>query len=125
MSKGFMNILLWALQIIVAIKLLTVTFNHGLHPDPLKMQRGRDRLGRTVRPLLIIIAGLALLTALGLALPVLGGFLPWSAFFAALMMLIGTGFHLRCREEPKVWVTAILFIMAVFLVYGRLFLYQL
>ena len=125
MSKGFMNILLWALQIIVAIKLLTVTFNHGLRPNPLKMQRGRERFGRAVGPLLLIIAGLTLLTALGLVLPILSRFLPWSASFTALMMLIGTGFHLRCREEPKVWVTAILFIMAVFLVYGRLFLYQL
>ena len=35
------------------------------------------------------------------------------------MMLIATGFHLRCREEPKVWVSLILFALATFLVYGR------
>jgi hypothetical protein len=120
-----MNILLWGLQIILAIKLLTVTFNHGLRPDPVKMQRGRDRFGSASRPLLLIIAGLALLTTLGLVLPSLSGLLPWSASFAALMMLLGTGFHLRCREEPKVWVSLILFGLAAFLAYGRYFLVQL
>jgi hypothetical protein len=120
-----MNSLLWGLQIILAIKLLTVTFNHALRPDPVKMQRGRDRFGRAARPLLLIIAGLALLTALGLVLPSLGGFLPWSASFAALMMLIATGFHLRCREDPKVWVSLILFGLAAFLAYGRFSLYPL
>jgi hypothetical protein len=120
-----MNTLLWGLRIILAIKLLTVTFNHGLRPDPLKMQRGKDRFGRAARPLLLTIAGLALLTALGLVLPTLSGLLPWSASFAALMMLLGTGFHLRCREDPKIWVSLILFAMAAFLAYGRFFLIQL
>ncbi|MFT3893792.1 MAG: hypothetical protein QM730_19350 [Anaerolineales bacterium] len=64
-----MNIFLWALQIILAIKLLTVTFNHGLRPDPVKMQRGKARFGSAARPLLLFIAGLTLLTALGLVLP--------------------------------------------------------
>lgn len=120
-----MNTLFWAIQIILAIKLVTVTFNHGLRPDPVKMQRGRDRFGAAARPLLLTVALLALLTALGLVLPAANGFLPFTASAAALLMLIATGFHLRCREEPKVWVSLILFIMAAFLAYGRFFLYQL
>jgi len=114
-----MNTLFWALQIILAIKLLTVTFNHGLRPDPVKMQRGRDRFGLATRPLLISIAGLTLLTGLGLVLPAVSSFLPWSASFTALLMLIATGFHLRCRETPRVWVSLILFALAAFLAYGR------
>jgi hypothetical protein len=35
------------------------------------------------------------------------------------MMLIATGFHLRCREEPKVWVSLTLCLLAIFLAYGR------
>jgi hypothetical protein len=120
-----MNTLFWALQIILAIKLLTVTFNHGLHPDPVKMQRGRDRFGCAARPLLISIAGLTLLTGLGLILSIASGFLPLTASFTALLMLIATGFHLRCRETPKVWVSLILFALAMFLAYGRLYIYQL
>ena len=114
-----MNTLFWALQIILAIKLVTVTFNHGLRPDPVKMQRGRERFGAAARPLLLTVATLALLAGLGLVLPAASGFLPWTASAVALMMLIATGFHLRCREEPKVWVSLILFALAGFLAYGR------
>lgn len=114
-----MNILLWALQIILAIKLFTVTINHGLHPDPVKMQRGRDRLGHMAKPLLILVAALAFLTGLGLILPAVLGFIPWTAAFTAFLMLIATGFHLRCREEPRVWVSLFLFALAAYLAYGR------
>ena len=114
-----MNNLLWVLQFILAIKLLTVTFNHGLRPDPTKMQRGRDWLGARARPLLAIVASCALIVGLALVLPIAQSFLPWSASVTALMMLIATGFHLRCREEPKVWVSLILFTLAAFLAYGR------
>lgn len=120
-----MNIFLWALQIILAIKLLTVTFNHGLRPDPAKMQRGKDRFGQAIRGLLLSVAGLTLLTALGLVLPAASTFIPWTASTTALLMLVATGFHLRCRETPNVWVTLILFGLAAFLTYGRIFLYQL
>ena len=114
-----MNTLFWALQIILVIKLLTVTFNHGLHPDPVKMQRGRDRFGAAAKPLLTTISLLTLLTGLGLVLPIANGFLPWTASATALMMLVATGFHLRCREEPKVWVSLILFALAAILAYGK------
>lgn len=114
-----MNTFLWALQVILAVKLLTVTFNHGLRPDPVKMKRGRDWLGAAARPLLGTVALLAMLVALALILPHAQGFLPWTASLAALMMLLATGFHLRCREEPKVWVSLILFGLAVILAYGR------
>ena len=103
----------------LAIKLFTVTFNHGLHPDPVKMQRGRDRLGRMAKPLLILIAALTFFTGFGLVLPAMLGFVPWTASFTAFLMLIATGFHLRCREEPKIWVSLILFALAAFLAYGR------
>ena len=114
-----MDILLWAIQVILAIKLWTVTFNHGLRPDPSKMQRGRGRFGAAARPLLAGIAALAFLTGLGLVLPLASGFLPATASITAGMMLLATGFHLRCRDEPKVWVSLILFAMAAFLAYGR------
>jgi hypothetical protein len=120
-----MNILLWALQIILAIKLLTVTFNHGLRPDPIKMQRGRDRFGHAVRPLLLTISGLTFLTALGLVLPATRDYLPYVASVTALFMVTATGFHIRCRETPKVWVTLLLFGLAAFLAYGRFYLFQL
>jgi hypothetical protein len=38
------NILLWVLQIALAVKFLSVAYTHGLRPDPEKMQRGNQRL---------------------------------------------------------------------------------
>ncbi len=120
-----MNTFLWALQVILAVKLLTAAFNHGLRPDPLKMKRGMESLGALTGAYLKIIALIVLLTSLALVLPFASGFLPVTASFTALLMLIATGFHLRCREEPKVWVSLILFGMAAFLAYGRGFMYPL
>lgn len=74
-----MNTFLWALQVILATKLLTVTFSHGLRPDPVKMKRGRDWLGSAARPLLGTVALLALLVALAPILSAARGSLPWTA----------------------------------------------
>lgn len=87
-----MSTFLWAL-------LLTVTFNHGLRLDPVQMKRGRQD-GRQRNQ------------------QCEQGFLPWTAPLTALMMLLATGFHLRCREEPQVWVSLILFGLAAILAYG-------
>lgn len=118
-----MNILFWALQVILAIKLLTVTFNHALFPDEAKMQPGVRRFGAARRPLLILIGMLALLGAAGLLLPALGVLvsqLPWTAGLVAGFFLASLGFHLAAREHPKLWVSLILCAMAAFLAYGRL-----
>lgn len=114
-----MNILLWALQIILAVKLLTASFNHGLRPDPAKMKGGMQSLGSWTGPALKVVALVTLLTAIALVLPAAGEFLPLTASFTALLMLVASGLHLRCRVTPKVWVSLILFGMAAFLAYGR------
>jgi hypothetical protein len=114
-----MNTLLWALQVILAIKLLTAAFNHGLRSDPSKMKRGMQSLGAWTGPALKVIALVTLITALALVLPAAGEFLPFTASFTALLMLAASGLHLRCRVTPRVWVSLILFGMAAFLAYGR------
>ena len=40
-----MNLLLWAGQIVLAIKLITVTISHGARPEAEKLERGRARFG--------------------------------------------------------------------------------
>lgn len=120
-----MNIFLWALQIILAIKLLTVTFNHTFFPDETKMQPGVRRFGAARRPLLILVGMLALLGAAGLLLPAVGVLtsqLPWTAGLVVGFLFISMGFHLAAREHPKLWVSLILCVMAAFLAYGRLVL---
>jgi hypothetical protein len=121
-----MNILLWILQIVLAVKFALVAYTHGLRPDPAKMARGRDRFGAAARPLLILIALGTFLGALALVLPaatgILPGLTPWAAALLALMMLAAAGFHPACRETPKTIVSLVLFALAAFVAYGRWFL---
>ena len=118
-----MNIVLWILQIVLGVKLVSVAYTHGLRPDPTKMQRGRQRMGAVTRPLLATIALCAILGGAGLILPAATGILTWltplAAALLAVMMLLAVGFHLACRETPKIVVGLVLFALAVFMAYGR------
>ena len=118
-----MNILLWALQIVLALKFASVTWSHGLRPDEAKMQRGVQRFGALARPLLVLIAVCTFLGGVSLVLPAVIGTLswltPWAAALLALLMLLAAGFHIACREKPNTVVSLILFAFAAFLAYGR------
>ena len=118
-----MNLLLWAGQIILAIKLITVTVTHGMRPEAAKRERGEARFGALARPLLIAIALVALLTALSLVLPpalgLSGALVAWTAALVAVFMLAGVAFHLGCRENPKPFVGIILALIAALVSYGR------
>ena len=118
-----MNIVLWVLQVALAVKLVSVAYTHGIRPDPTKMERGLQRLGAAARPLLTLIAVAAFLGGVGLVLPALTGIMTWltplSAAVLALMMLVAIGFHVACRETPNVVVGLVLFVLAAFVAYGR------
>ena len=118
-----MNTLLWALQVILAVKFVSVAYTHGLRPDLTKMQQGERRFGAAMRPLLRLIALCALAGGVGLILPAvtggLGWLAPWPAALLAVMMLAAIGFHLACRESPNSVVSLILFALAAFVAYGR------
>ena len=121
-----MNVVLWAVQIILAIKLLTATFTHGIRPDPAKMQRGRASFGAGTRPLLIVIALASALGAAALILPAALGAYPtitaWAAVAIAALMLLAIAFHAGCREKQNWAVSLVLAAMAAFVAYGRLVL---
>lgn len=118
-----MSTFLWIIQFILGIKFLSVIISHGIHPDPDKMRLGTQKWGGLIHVLLGFIAALSLLTSVGLVLPFfirsLGWLVPWAAALLALMNLAAIGFHLSCRETPKVWVSLILFALAAFTAYGR------
>lgn len=118
-----MDTVLWVIQIILCLKFLSAVFSHGIKPDPVKMKRGTQKWGAFTHALLGFIAALSFLTSAGLVLPFfirsLGWLAPWAAALLALMNLAAIGFHLSCRETPKVWVSLILFALAAFTAYGR------
>jgi hypothetical protein len=118
-----MNFLLWGLQVILSIKLLSVAFSHGVRQDQTEMQHGIQKMGRLARPVLILVAIISLIGSVGLILPAASGLQTWiTPFTAAVLagwMLLSIGFHLNCREKPNVIVSIILFALAAFLAYGR------
>jgi hypothetical protein len=118
-----MNTVLWALQIALAAKFVSVTFTHGFRPDYTKTESGLQRFGATTRPLLVLIALGALLGAVGLILPAArwppAWLTPGSAVLLASMSLLAVGFHIACREPPRTWVSLVLCALASFVAYGR------
>ena len=118
-----MNIALWVVQIILALKFISTAYTHGLGAGRASMQRGVQRLGGAAQPLLIAVGVLTFLGALGLILPgvtnVLTWITPWSAALLALLILAAIGLHFACRERPNVVPGVVLFALAAFVAYGR------
>jgi hypothetical protein len=111
------------LQIILAIKLLTVTLTHGLQQGKPTIQEASLMMGPLGRPLLILAAAVTFLGTLGLILPGLLGasstIIVVSAVLIAVFLLVSIFFHLRSREKPKIFVSLVLFAFAGFIAYGR------
>jgi hypothetical protein len=118
-----MNTALWAIQIILGIKLLSVAYTHGLRQSQPTMQDAIRKMGTVARPLHYAVAFAAFAGAVGLTLPgTLGSparIISVTAIFLAVMLLSSIFFHIRSREQPKVFVSLILFAFAVFIAYGR------
>jgi hypothetical protein len=121
-----MNIFLWAIQLILAIKLLSVAWSHGMRQDQSKMKEGIRKMGGAARPVLYAVAVGALVLGAGLILPAAtgapAGVAPLSAGVLAAGMVLSILFHRACRENPNILPSLVLFGMAVFTAYGRLIL---
>jgi VIT1/CCC1 family predicted Fe2+/Mn2+ transporter len=118
-----MNVVLWVLQGILAVKFISAAYSHGIRPNPEKMERGTKRFGARTRPLLVLASVGIILGAVALVLPAAVGSLawlaPWAAAALAVMMLAGFGFHIACREGPIILAGLVLCAMAAFVAYGR------
>ena len=122
-----MNTVLWILQVILSIKLISVAFTHGVRHDQAHMQQAIRKTGHMARPLLMVIAMLMLAGAISLLLPaafrVPTWITPLAAALLAGLMLCSSVFHINCREKPAI-ITGIiadlvLFAIAAFVAYGR------
>ena len=126
MLESKMNVVLWVIQIILCIKLLTVVYTHGFRQSQPTMQEATQKMGSVAQPLLYSTAGITFFVSLGLIIPTALRILTWitplSAVILAILMLLSILFHIKCREKPNVFVSIILFLIAVFISYGRLVL---
>jgi hypothetical protein len=118
-----MNTALWIIQIILGIKLITVSYTHGLRQSQSTMQEAIQKMGKFSQPILYIISVCTFVGTLGLILPGVLGSSTWitsvTAVILSVMLLSSIFIHIRCREKPNIFVSVILFVFALFVAYGR------
>jgi len=122
-----MNIALWIVQIILSIKLITVSYTHGLRQSKPTtqeaMQEAIQKMGLFSQPLLYLIAVCTFIGTIGLILPGALGSATWitpvTAVILSIMLLFSIFFHIKSREKPKIFVSLVLFAFTVFVAYGR------
>jgi hypothetical protein len=118
-----MNILLWIVQGILAIKLVSVSFTHAFRQSLPTMREAIQRLGKASRPTLTLVAVSTFIGALGLILPgileIFPRITPVMAGILSILLLASLFFHIRSREKPKIFVSLVLFALAVFVAWGR------
>ena len=115
-----MNILLWVVQVLLAVAF----FAHGwlfLSPPPEIAAQMNATLPRWFQ----LFLGVAeVLAGVGLTLPGLTRILPWLVTWAAagimIVMVSATVFHLARGEMSSAAITLLLFAMAAFVAYMRL-----
>jgi hypothetical protein len=118
-----MDMALWIVQIILSIKLVTVSYTHGLRQSQPTMQEAIRKMGQFSRPFLYLISACTFIGAVILVLAgVLGlstGVVSITAVIMSILLLFSIFFHVKSREKPKIFVSVILFVFAVFVAYGR------
>jgi hypothetical protein len=118
-----MNMILWGIQIILSIKLISAAFTHGLHPVSPAMQAAVGKLGKSSRVILRSDAVLMLAGALGLIIPgAVGAFPRITSVFAAVIacqLLVSILLHIKSREKPLIFADMILSVLAAIIAFGR------
>ena len=118
-----MDTVLWVVQAILAIKLISTAWTHGLRQSQPDMAAAMQKMGRSAPLLHGLTAAGTLAGALGLILPGLlgaaGGVSAVAAALLAIMLLASAGLHARSRAKPNLFVSLILAALAAFVAYGR------
>ena len=115
-----MNILLWVLQVLLAV----VFIAHGLlllMPPP---EIAAQMVMSLPRAFWVFLGVAEIAAAIGLTLPGLTRVMPWLVSWAAagimIVMISATGYHIVRGEISSAAVTFVLLIMATFVAYMRL-----
>ena len=120
-----MNIVLWIVQVLVAIMFLMVGF--------MKAFQSLDTLAKSFKwvpsfpPAFVRFLGICeILGAIGILLPPLIHILPWLAIAAAVGFIVAAGggavVHILRGEYSVIGVNIILIILCIFVIYGRVVL---
>lgn len=117
-----MNIVLWVVQILLALAFLMAGSMKASQPIE-KLRKNMAWTAHTSPGTVRLVGTLELLGALGLILPAITHILPWltpiAAIGLALTMIGAAILHIRLKEFSVLGVPLILFLLALFIVYGR------
>lgn len=117
-----MNIVLWVVQILLALAFLLAGSMKASQPIE-KLRKNMAWTAQTSPGIVRLIGVLEVLGALGLILPAVTHILPWltpvAAIGLALTMIGAAILHIRLKEFAVLGAPLILFLLALFIVYGR------
>ena len=117
-----MNIVLWIVQILLALAFLMAGSMKASQPIE-KLRKNMAWTAHTSPGIVRLIGMLEVLGALGLILPAVTGILPWLTPVAAIglvLTMIGAAIlHIRLKEFARLGAPLVLFLLALFVVYGR------
>ncbi|GAA4794898.1 hypothetical protein GCM10023231_24100 [Olivibacter ginsenosidimutans] len=118
-----MNGILWILQFIVAITFLYSGINKSIYSERKLVERGQTGVEGLPLTLIRFIGRSEILGSMGLILPSLLHLFPVltviSAICLAIIMIPAALIHYRRNEPKNILTNAILFLMCVFIAYGR------
>jgi uncharacterized membrane protein len=119
-----MDLVLWILQVLLAIVFLGIGFSHAFRFDQMSAQRQTSWMLAVGREQMRVIGVLEILGAIGLIVPALTGILPWltplAASALALLMVFAIVFHARrTGEGANIAFNAVLGIVALAIALGR------
>ena len=117
-----MNIVLWIVQILLALAFLMAGTMKATQPAA--KLAGRMKWVSSVRPQTVHLIGiLEILGAIGLILPAVTGILPWltpvAGICLVLTMIGAMILHTRRGEFPNLGTNVVLLLLAAFIVIGR------
>jgi hypothetical protein len=116
-----MNVALWVVQGLLAFAFVAAGGMKVFAYEKYKAMSEKNGPSGLTRGLISSIGGAELAGAIGIVLPMAAGVAPWLSAWAAVglstIMLLAIGYHLR-RHESLV-APGILFLLAVFVVWGR------
>jgi len=117
-----MNIVLWVVQILLALAFLMAGGMKVSQPGE-KLRKAMSWTAHVSIGSVRLVGILEILGALGLILPAVTGILPWLTPVAAIglvLTMIGAAIvHIRLKEFSRLGVPLVLFLLALFIVYGR------
>lgn len=120
-----MNIVLWVVQILLALAFLMAGGMKVSQPIE-KLKKTMSWTGYASIGTVRLVGIVEILGALGLILPAVTGILPWLTPVAAIglvLTMIGAAIvHIRLKEFAGLGAPLVLFLLALFIVYGRFIL---